>query len=265
VACPRELLDATGLRKIDNGENHNKMTKPQYSADGSDSQRRDQVNLLLRPEASVQPDKNQPSGGVSRRTFLQGLGATSVVSGVLASAPGQQAEAATEVVADFARPVGPGEVKFSLNINGQETTLSVEPRTTLLDALRTRVGLTGSKKVCDRGTCGACTVLQDGRPIYACSTLAIECRGSKITTIEGLGTEDELSPVQAAFVKHDAQQCGFCTPGFVVACTGFLQDNPDPTPEQIRTGLGGNLCRCGTYEGIKRAVLDAAKATRGDG
>ncbi len=204
-------------------------------------------------------DETRTAGGVSRRDFLRGIGATSVAGGALGAAPPEEARPA-----DPAIPVGPGEVTITLRVNGRDRTLSVEPRTTLLDALRNRLDLTGSKKVCDRGTCGACTVLKDGRPIYACTTLAIDVQGSEIATIEGLGTPDRLSPVQAAFVEHDAQQCGFCTPGFVVACTSFLEKNPDPTPEQIRTGLGGNLCRCGTYEGIKRAVLDAAKATRGD-
>jgi aerobic-type carbon monoxide dehydrogenase small subunit (CoxS/CutS family) len=139
----------------------------------------------------------------------------------------------------------------------------VEPRVTLLDALRNRLDTTGTKKVCDRGTCGACTVMVDGEPIYACSMLALEAEGREITTIEGLGTPEQLSAVQAAFVQHDAQQCGFCTPGFVVACTAFLNEHPDATLEEVRSGLGGNLCRCGTYAGITEAVLEAAKAMKG--
>jgi xanthine dehydrogenase YagT iron-sulfur-binding subunit len=154
-------------------------------------------------------------------------------------------------------------VSITLSINGRDHTLSVEPRTTLLDALRDRLDLTGAKKVCDRGTCGACTVLQDGRPVYSCTILAIDAQGSKITTIEGLGTPERLSPVQAAFVRNDAQQCGFCTPGFVVACTALLERTPQPTPEQLRLGLGGNLCRCGTYAGIKQAVAEAATMMKG--
>jgi xanthine dehydrogenase YagT iron-sulfur-binding subunit len=200
----------------------------------------------------------ETSRGVSRRNFLRGIGATSVAAGVLTGAPSGEA-----VAADPDALMGPGEVEITLDVNGQKRTLSVEPRTTLLDALRDRLDLTGSKKVCDRGTCGACTVLKDGRAVYACSVLAIDAQGSKITTIEGLGTPDRLGPVQAAFVENDAQQCGFCTPGFVVACTSFLESHPDPTPEQIHSGLGGNLCRCGTYVGIEQAVLDAAKAEKG--
>jgi xanthine dehydrogenase YagT iron-sulfur-binding subunit len=177
-----------------------------------------------------------------------------VAGGALAAAAGQQARAAGPPAW-----LGPGEVNITLNINGQDRTLSVEPRMTLLDALRNKLDLTGSKRVCDRGTCGACTVLRDGRPIYSCSALAIDCQGSKIVTIEGLGTPEKMSPVQAAFVKHDAQQCGFCTPGFVVACTSFLERHPNPTREQVRAGLGGNFCRCGTYAGLQEAVLEAAR------
>ena len=224
------------------------------------------AGILFRPKVSlVQSDQNEPTKGVYRRTFLRGVGATSVASGVLAGASPGGAQAAPQAEGDRTAPVGPGQVKFTLSLNGQLATLSVEPRVTLLDALRNHLNLTGSKKVCDRGTCGACTVLRDGRPIYACSTLAIDCQGSEIATVESLGSPDRLSPVQAAFGEHDAQQCGFCTPGFVVACTSFLHDTPDPTPEQIREALGGNLCRCGTYEGITQAVLDAAKAARGGG
>lgn len=210
------------------------------------------------------PDELKTTRGVSRRAFLRGVGATSVAGGVLAgAAPGQAAEAGQGGAVDPAVPVGPGEVSITLNVNGEQKTLSAEPRTTLLDALRDKLDITGSKRVCDRGTCGACTVLKDDRPIYACSVLAIDAQGSQITTIEGLGTLDEPTPLQKAFVENDAQQCGFCTPGFVVACTSFLKTNPDPTPEEVQGGLGGNLCRCGTYECIKQAVQDAAKAIRG--
>jgi xanthine dehydrogenase YagT iron-sulfur-binding subunit len=163
------------------------------------------------------------------------------------------------LAAEPGAPVGPGDVSINLRINGEDRALSVEPRTTLLDALRNRLDLTGAKKVCDRATCGACTVLKDGQPIYACTALAIDVVGNEITTIEGLGTPDHLSPVQAAFVHNDAQQCGFCTPGFVVACTAMLNSHAAPSPEQIRLGLGGNLCRCGTYAGIQEAIVEAGK------
>jgi aerobic-type carbon monoxide dehydrogenase small subunit (CoxS/CutS family) len=129
--------------------------------------------------------------------------------------------------------------------------------------LRDRLDLTGAKKVCDRGTCGACTVVLDGKAVYSCTMLAIEGQGHEILTIEGLAPEGELHPVSAAFVENDAQQCGFCTPGFVMACKAFLDKNPNPTEEQVKHGLGGNLCRCGTYIGVRAAVRDAAARMKG--
>ena len=198
------------------------------------------------------------TSGVSRRGFLKGLSVGSMATGLLSGAvpSGEAAERAANIK-------GPGEIPLALKINGKTQNLKVEPRVTLLDALRNRLDLTGAKKVCDRGTCGACTVIVDGHPVYACSMLAVEAEGRSITTIEGLGSPDKLSPVQRAFVKHDGQQCGFCTPGFLVACTAFLKSNPNPTLEDARSGLGGNLCRCGTYAGIMDAVLDAAKTMKG--
>lgn len=203
--------------------------------------------------------RNKPrAAGISRRGFLKGVGVGTVTTGLLPVVRGQN-----EPSGKSQKWLGPGEFPVSLNINGQDRKLNIEPRVTLLDALRNRLDLTGAKKVCDRGTCGACTVLLDGQPVYSCSLLAVEAQGRKVVTIEGLGTPDRLTPVQRAFVKHDAQQCGFCTPGFVVACTAFLRTHPNPTLEQVRTGLGGNLCRCGTYAGITQAVLEAAKTTKG--
>jgi xanthine dehydrogenase YagT iron-sulfur-binding subunit len=197
------------------------------------------------------PDAGGP--GFSRRAFLQGGAAGAVTTGLLSGGVrGRPVEAASLDV------VGPDAVGVALRVNGKPRTLSVEPRVTLLEALRHELGLTGAKNVCDRGTCGACTVLLDGEPAYACSVLAIAAQGREITTVEGLGTPDRMSAVQAAFVESDAQQCGFCTPGFVVACHAFLERHPDPTPEDIETHLGGNLCRCGTYVGIRKAVLRAA-------
>jgi xanthine dehydrogenase YagT iron-sulfur-binding subunit len=197
--------------------------------------------------------------GFSRRGFLRGAGMTALAA-VAESRFVAAAKAADEVgQADSQKPVGPGAIPIKLSINGEIKTLNVEPRTTLLDALRNRLDITGAKKVCDRGTCGACTVLKDGRPIYSCTALAIDVQGNNITTIESIGIPEHLSPVQAAFVHNDAQQCGFCTPGFVVACTAMLTRHPNPTSEQVRLGLGGNLCRCGTYAGIKEAVIEAGK------
>jgi xanthine dehydrogenase YagT iron-sulfur-binding subunit len=203
-------------------------------------------------------DDSQANPGLSRRGFLRTVGATTVASGLattLTPTPSAAAQAA--------EAVGPGEVPITLSINGQDRQMNVEPRVTLLDVLRNRLDLTGAKKVCDRGTCGACTVLMDDLPVYACSILAIDAQGRKIATIESLGTPEQLSAVQSAFVDNDAQQCGFCTPGFVVATTAFLKQHPDPTIDDVRQGLGGNLCRCGTYAGISQAVLDAAKRMKG--
>ena len=159
--------------------------------------------------------------------------------------------------------VGPGAVPVTLRVNGKVHKLKLEPRVTLLDALRDRLFITGSKKVCDRATCGSCTVMIDRTPVYACTVLAIEAEGRNITTIEGLAGDGKLSPVMEAFVRHDAQQCGFCTPGFVMACTAYLERDQNPTMEEIKKNLGGNICRCGTYWGIRQAVLDAAKGMKG--
>lgn len=201
--------------------------------------------------------REEEIAALSRRDFLKGAG-VAVSGGLLAGE--------TVGVAAPEKPgkvYGPGPVPFTLRINGKPHKLNLEPRVTLLDALRDHLDLTGAKKVCDRATCGACTVLLDGKPVYACNVLAIEVAGHEITTIEGLSKGHRLHPVMEAFVEHDAQQCGFCTPGFVVACKAFLDRNPNPTPEEIQKGLGGNLCRCGTYMGVRQAVLDAAKAMKG--
>jgi xanthine dehydrogenase YagT iron-sulfur-binding subunit len=195
--------------------------------------------------------------GLTRRDFLKGAG-VAVSGGVLAGH--KTAAAAPNASAEV---LGPGEVPITLRINGKARKLSVEPRVTLLDALRNRLDITGAKKVCDRATCGACTVIMNGRPVYSCTVLAIEAQGHDITTVEGLSTEGHLHPVMAAFVDNDAQQCGFCTPGFVVACKAFLDVHPNPTLAQVEKGLGGNLCRCGTYVGVGQAVLEASKKVKG--
>ena len=154
--------------------------------------------------------------------------------------------------------LGPGPVPMRLRINGQPTDLKLEPRTTLLDALRDTLQLTGAKRVCDRGTCGACTVILSGKAVYACSLLAVDVQRQPIWTIESLSRPNRLHPLQAAFVEHDAQQCGFCTPGFVMAAKALLDQNSTPTLKQIHHGLSGNFCRCGTYAGMRQAVLAAA-------
>ena len=192
--------------------------------------------------------KPEPNSGVSRRDFMKLSAVTAAIPLVLGP---KVVEAAGEEVAVH----GPGKVPVTLNVNGKKLSAELEPRVTLLDALRGPFDITGAKRVCDRGACGACTVLFDGRPVYACSVLAIDAQGAKITTIEALAEDGKLSPVMAAFVAHDAQQCGFCTPGFVVATTAFLQQHPTPSAEDIRHGLNGNFCRCGTYNGIRAVAL----------
>jgi xanthine dehydrogenase YagT iron-sulfur-binding subunit len=201
------------------------------------------------------PDDNQ-AGNVSRRNFLK---STSVALSIPILAKGDTgAEAA---IADV--PVlGPDPVDITLTINGAKKTAKVEPRMTLLDTLRHDLDITGAKRVCDRATCGACTVIMDGKAVYSCTVLAIEAQGHRIQTIEGLEQNGKLSAVQQAFWENDAQQCGFCTPGFVMACTALLAKHPKPTEEQIKMGVGGNLCRCGTYDGIKGAIAQVAAGGR---
>jgi xanthine dehydrogenase YagT iron-sulfur-binding subunit len=191
------------------------------------------------------------SGGVSRRAFLRGSGAVAAATTFAT----QFADAAQRDTGP--KIVGPAASEIKLTINGEKKSLKVEPRVTLLDALRNHLDLTGAKKVCDRATCGACTVIIDGKPAYACSVLAIEAQGRQIKTVEGLGADH---PMVRAFADNDAQQCGFCTPGFVMASTAFAMKNPNAKLDDIERGLGGNLCRCGTYMGIKGAVQQAAKA-----
>jgi xanthine dehydrogenase YagT iron-sulfur-binding subunit len=147
----------------------------------------------------------------------------------------------------------------SFRLNGDERALAVEPRRTLLDALRVDLSLTGTKKVCDMGDCGACTVLVDGRAVYSCLTLAVDCEGREVTTIEGLAHGDELDPVQKAFVEADAYQCGFCTPGQIMSVTALLAEQRAPSEEEIRRAVSGNLCRCGAYQNIVRAGQRAAE------
>ncbi len=187
---------------------------------------------------------------------MQSIGVTGAVAPALLEQP---AEAQTA-----AGVMGPGAVPVTLTINGKPMKVSVEPRETLLDVLRNKLDLTGAKRVCDRGTCGACSVLVNGKVMYACTILAIDAQGKQITTVEGFALSGgRPHPVVAAFVNHDAQQCGYCTPGFVVAAKAFLDTHPNPTYEQVKDGLGGNLCRCGTYVGIRQAVLEAAKTMKG--
>jgi xanthine dehydrogenase YagT iron-sulfur-binding subunit len=196
-------------------------------------------------------DTPKTPDALSRRDFLK-------LGGVTLSVP---MVAGARVIQVGGKPVevhGPGKVPVTLMVNGKQLTAELEPRVTLLDALRDHFSLTGAKRVCDRGECGACTVLIDGRSVYACNVLAIDAQGKQITTVESLGTPEELHPIQKAFVENDAQQCGFCTPGFVMASKALLDKNPHPSPDDVLHGLSGNFCRCGTYRGLRAAVLAAA-------
>lgn len=194
------------------------------------------------------PDDSLDPLRVSRRTFLKTVGVGAAATGLVGAVPGP---AQAEIL-------GPDAVSLALKINGETRTVLVEPRVTLLRALRNHLGLTGAKEVCERGACGGCTVLLDGEPICACLMLAVDAVGHEITTVEGLGTPEKLSAVQAAFVECDAMQCGFCTPGFVVTSTALLNTHPNPSLDEIKAGLAGNLCRCGTYSRIFAAVQKAA-------
>ena len=202
--------------------------------------------------------KNDPTkrtnGGVTRRGFLGSVGAGAVVAATGVARPG---EAVPEITS-------PEEmVQVALMINGRIHRLLVEPRWTLLFVLRERLAISGTKAGCERGECGSCTVLIDGQPRYACMTLAVEAEGTEITTVEGLLDGEELGTVQKAFVEEDAFQCGYCTPGQVMAAEGLLRINPSPSFEEIRSGMSGNLCRCGAYPHIVNAVTTAAENKKG--
>ena len=196
-----------------------------------------------------------PKKSLSRRNFLRGTG---LATAGLATAP---AGLLANVTAD-APPVilTADEGTVTLRVNGQTHTIVARPDETLVEALRNRLDLTGTKLVCGRGACSACTVLIDGQPVCSCLTLAVEAQDGEITTIEGLADGDELTPVQEAFIEEDAAMCGYCTPGMVMSCTALLDRNPDPTLEEVKQAVRGNLCRCGTYPHVFKAALRAAKA-----
>ncbi len=210
-----------------------------------------------KPGASVwsrimSPLKAKEGFAFSRRSFLKSFGTTAAV----AATAQVEAVAAELQKVNSEKLYGPGPVPVTLQVNGKAMQLELEPRVTLLEALRTQ-GLTGSKEVCDRATCGACTVLLDDTPVYACSTLAIEAQGKQITTIEGLAKDGKLSAVQQAFIQEDALMCGYCTPGFVMSVTALLKKNPKPSADEVRHACSGNLCRCGTYPRILQAAHKA--------
>lgn len=217
-----------------------------------------------RNEPHPQPQK-QTNGltvkgdGVSRRSFIQTLGLSAAASAITARADAmmsRQAEKPTD--ADEPRILGPDPFEITLHVNGADAKVTVDPATTLMEALRWHLRMTGTKEVCDRGACGACSVLVDGKLVNSCMMLAVDAMGSNITTVEGLCKGDTLAPLQEAFVKHDALQCGFCTPGLVMACKALLDGTPRPSLDQIKHGLSGNICRCGTYTNVFNAVLEAS-------
>lgn len=199
--------------------------------------------------------KPEEKSGVTRRDFMK-------ISGISVAVPLILGPKTVEAAGEEVEVYGPGKVPVTLTVNGKKLNAELEPRVTLLDALRENFELTGAKRVCDRGVCGACTLLMDGKPVYACSVLAIDAQGAELKTIEGLTEDGTLTPVMQAFVDHDAQQCGFCTPGFIVATTHFLEQYPAPTVDDIRRELSGNFCRCGTYDGIRAVALTAGTERR---
>jgi len=191
---------------------------------------------------------------LTRRGFLAGTGLT-VAAATLECRHGE-----TPGAGAGADVLGPGRVPITLHVNGADRRVAVEPRATLAEALRLELDLTGTKVGCDRGACSACTVWLDGVPVCSCMTFALDAAGRPITTIEGLARGDELHPVQAAFIEHDAMQCGFCTPGMVMSCAALLRRNPSPSLDDVRAATSGNLCRCGTYPKVFSATLAAARS-----
>lgn len=219
-------------------------------------------------EREKEPQHTPEEVDTSRRTFLRNLGVSAALAGLLSSGAILEERRAKRAEADTlqAPPAGAAElrgaVRITLNVNGKSHTLEVEPRVTLLDALRDGLGLTGTKRVCDRGSCGACTVLLDGKPVYSCSVLAVDAQGKRIETVEVLAQGEQLHPLQQAFVEHDALMCGFCTPGFIMSLKALLDQVPQPTEKQVREACAGNICRCGTYNRIFEAALDASRRMR---
>ena len=196
--------------------------------------------------------KSKSKNKTSRREFLEGTGAALVIA---AAAPVLEAQPATP---DKTAP----RTSLRLTVNGEAHTLEVEDRWTLVEVLRDHLQLTGTKIGCDRGECGACTVLLDGKPVYSCSQLAVWADGRSVTTVEGLSKNGRLDPLQEAFIEHDAVQCGICIPGMLMSLKALLDASPSPSEDDIRQAVGGNLCRCGTYPNTVKAALAAASALR---
>ena len=197
---------------------------------------------------------SKPSKGISRRGFLRGAGLSTAGSVLLTSEV-----FAFEYEEDTGKDLGPEAINIQMKVNGIIRSLSVEPRTTLAAALRDHLELTGTKVVCDRGSCSACTVYLDGKPVNSCMMSVFDVGDKEVTTIEGIAQNGKLHPVQEAFIEHDASQCGYCTPGMVMTCAHLLDNNSNPTLEDVKNATRGNLCRCGTYPHVFKATLDAAK------
>ena len=203
-------------------------------------------------------DGTGQQNGVTRRGFLKGAGLAAAGGAILETGLLSHAQTASGPTT-----LGPGAVPVTLRVNGKELRLQLEPRTTLAEALRGPADLTGTKVVCDRGSCSACTVWLDGMPVNSCMTFALDVGGREITTIEGLTRNGSPHPVLTAFVEHDAMQCGFCTPGMAMSCAALLEHNAKPTLDDVRQATSGNLCRCGTYPKVFEATLAASQSRGG--
>jgi len=190
---------------------------------------------------------------ISRRDFLKGMGTSAIATSITTSPISLPSSA------EAAPPPAVREAWIQLNVNDKTHRLKVKSHWTLLEVLRKEIGLTGTRKFCDRGSCGACTVIMDGKAVYACSRLAIEADNKKILTIEGLIQGGKLHPIQEAFLEHDGMQCGFCTSGQIMSVKALLDKNPRPTQEEIKEGLSGNICRCSAYPKILKSALAAAQ------
>ncbi len=212
------------------------------------------------PKRDGQNAGARTKGAVTRRGFLKGAGLTAAGAALAdAVAKGAASAGATGAAVEDAKVAGPGGVAVALKVNGAERRVTVEPRATLAEVLRFELGLTGTKVVCDRGSCSACTVWLDKVPVCSCMTLALDVGARAVTTIEGLAPDGEtLHPVQQAFIDYDALQCGFCTPGMIMSCAALVEREPDPRLEDVRAATSGNLCRCGTYPKVFEATLAAA-------
>jgi xanthine dehydrogenase YagT iron-sulfur-binding subunit len=202
---------------------------------------------------------NGSASGISRREFLKGTGAA--MTGVAVFETGLCAPA--KVAAATAAATSSATSTIALNVNGMRRSVAIDPQATLAEVLRGPLGLTGTKIGCDRGACSACTVWLDRVPVAACMMLAADVGEREIVTIEGLADGDKLHPVQAAFVAHDAVQCGFCTPGLIMSCAALVESNRNPSLEEVKAAISGHLCRCGTYPHVFAATLDAAQAMKG--